>query len=185
MFLVVGLGNPGSKYAGNRHNVGFMLLDRLVERHGFPPWREKFKGHFARGNLGRAEAVCLKPATFMNVSGESVQPAMNFFRVALDQVVVVHDELDLAFGTIRLKQGGGTAGHNGLKSIVGRCGGPNFIRLRIGIGRPQSGAVHGHVLSDFSVQERAELDDVLQRASTALEDALLQGVAAAMNTHNR
>lgn len=185
MFLVVGLGNPGPKYAGHRHNVGFMLLDRVCQEHGFPPFKDKFKGSLSRGTVGGEDVVCLKPQTFMNVSGESVQPAMQFFKVSLDRLIVVHDELDLPFGTVRLKWAGGIAGHNGLRSIVGRCGGQDFARLRIGIGRPRGATVERHVLSDFSSEERAELQDVLQRASAALEDTLQRGISDAMNVHNR
>lgn len=184
MHLVVGLGNPGPKYAGNRHNVGFMLVERLADQFRLGPFREKFKGSFVRGQLGREDVVLLKPATYMNLSGESAGAAAKFFKVARPEVVVVHDELDLPFGTVRIKVGGGTAGHNGLKSLVAHTGGPDFVRIRIGIGRPRSGPVEGWVLSDFSAQERAELDSVLERASAALEDILGQGVQAAMAKHH-
>lgn len=185
MHLIVGLGNPGPKYSDNRHNVGFMVLDRLRDERTLGPYRDKFKGEFLKARLAGTEAVLLKPLTFMNVSGESLRPAMQFFKVDLPEVLVVHDELDLPFGTQRLKVGGGTAGHNGLKSIQAQCGGPGFARLRIGIGRPRSGSVHGHVLGDFSSDERIELPDVLQRASAAIEDVLEHGVQAAMNRQNR
>lgn len=184
MFLVVGLGNPGSKYAGHRHNVGFMAVDRFCARQGAGPYREKFKGQFTRHSLSGGEVVILKPMTFMNLSGSSVQAAMRFFKIPLGQVVVVHDELDLPFRTVRLKWAGGIAGHNGLRSIVEHCGGPEFTRLRVGIGRPQTGTPAQHVLSDFSIEERAELQDVLERASTALEDVLELGISSAMNRHN-
>lgn len=183
--LIVGLGNPGAKYAGNRHNVGFMVLDALRDARALGPYRDKFKGEFLKAHIGGAEVVLLKPQTYMNVSGESVRPAMQFFKVELASVLVVHDELDLPFESQRLKVGGGTAGHNGLKSIQGHCGGPGFARLRIGIGRPRSGSVHSHVLGDFSSEERIALPDVLQRASAAIEDVLDRGVQAAMNHHNR
>lgn len=184
MHLVVGLGNPGPKYRGHRHNIGFMVVDHLCEARHIGPFKQKFKGEFARTSLAGHEVVFLKPATYMNLSGESVQPAMQFFKVAPAELLVVHDELDLPFDTLRLKLGGGTAGHNGLKSIQAHCGGPGFMRLRVGIGRPRSGSVERHVLSEFSSEESIALPDVLQRASAALEDVLERGIQAAMNRHN-
>ena len=188
MFLVVGLGNPGPKYQGHRHNVGFMVVDRLAERHARDPFREKFSGLFARASLDSVEFGLLKPQTFMNLSGTSVQKAMAFFKLELAQVVVVHDELDLAFGTLRVKVGGGTAGHNGLKSIVQSCGGPDFVRVRVGIDAPRSAQAstgERHVLSDFSRDECLTLPDVLDSASLAVSDILLRGAPAAMNRHNQ
>jgi PTH1 family peptidyl-tRNA hydrolase len=186
MLLVVGLGNPGSKYAANRHNVGFMVVDRLAERLKASAFREKFSGVFARSSS--PDMVLLKPLTYMNLSGESVQAAMKFFKVTLKDVVVVHDELDLAYGDCRLKLGGGTAGHNGLKSMVQHCGGDGFARLRIGIGRPRhdkgGDAVVGHVLSDFSSSERATLPDVLDHAALGVESIVDKGIAQAMNAFN-
>jgi PTH1 family peptidyl-tRNA hydrolase len=182
MHLIVGLGNPGPKYAGNRHNVGFMALDRLADRLKAGPFREKFSGVFTR--LGEPDVVLLKPMTFMNVSGESVQAAMQFFKVELSDVIVVYDELDLAFADCRIKVGGGAAGHNGIKSMLQHCGGDGFVRLRVGIGRPSGPDVAGHVLSDFSASERAELPDVLERAAQGLESILAKGVAPAMNKFN-
>ncbi len=189
MQLVVGLGNPGAKYAHNRHNVGFMVLDRVAERLRAPAYREKFAGLFTR--VASPELVLLKPMTFMNVSGESVQQAMKFFKTPLKDLVVIHDELDLAYGDNRLKLGGGTAGHNGLKSIVQHCGGDSFARVRVGIGRPRAeerGAkgehVVGHVLSDFSASERAILEDVLNHAALGVEMILDKGIAQAMNAFN-
>lgn len=184
-FLVCGLGNPGPAYRHNRHNVGFMVVERLADRLGAGPFRAKFKGEFCRGRLDDHDVVLLKPHTFMNVSGESVRPAMDFFKVPPSRLVVVHDELDLPFGTVRVKLGGGTAGHNGLKSLVSHCGTPDFVRVRVGIGRPRSGVAHGHVLGDFSAQESAELEDVLERATAAVADIPIVGVSEAMNRHNR
>ncbi len=182
MHLVVGLGNPGLKYAANRHNVGFMLVDTLAARLSAPAFREKFSGVFVR--LTAPDAVLLKPLTFMNLSGECVQQAMAFFKVTLADVIVLHDELDLPFAGCRMKVGGGTAGHNGLRSIVQSCGGDGFSRLRIGVGRPRSGEVAGYVLSDFSSAERAELPDVLDHAALGLQAIFSQGVQAAMNSFN-
>ncbi|MDD9940736.1 MAG: aminoacyl-tRNA hydrolase [Myxococcales bacterium] len=182
--LVVGLGNPGARYAGNRHNVGFMVVDRLCERHGVGAMRSKFKGEFAKGTVRGRDLLLLKPHTFMNLSGEAVRAAMTFFKLTPTQVLVVHDELDLPFGSVRLKVGGGTAGHNGLKSIQSHCGGPGFMRLRLGIGRPKGGPVQRHVLSDFSSAESTELENVLQSATAVLEDVLEFGIQAAMNRHH-
>jgi PTH1 family peptidyl-tRNA hydrolase len=179
--LVVGLGNPGTKYQGNRHNIGFMVVDRLAEQHARDPFREKFSGLFARASVEAAEFGLLKPHTFMNLSGTSVQKALAFFKLELSQLIVVHDELDLPFGVLRIKKGGGSAGHNGIKSIVQSCGSPEFVRLRVGIGRPRSGSGEHFVLSDFSRDECQELPAVLESASLAAAEVLLRGAQAAMN----
>ena len=183
MHLVVGLGNPGKKYAANRHNVGFLAADRVHADRRLPEWREKFSGVYARGD----DVMVLKPMTFMNVSGDSVQPAVAFVKVDPAHVVVLHDELDLPFGEVRLKVGGGHAGHNGLRSIIQRLGTPDFVRVRIGIGRPPAGfrgEVADYVLSDFDASERAELPDVLARAVAAVSSVLEKGPALAMNVVN-
>jgi PTH1 family peptidyl-tRNA hydrolase len=183
--LIAGLGNPGPKYARNRHNVGFMLLDRFAEVSSAPAFRERFAGTTSKGRVGDHDIVLLKPMTYMNESGRSVQQAMHFFKVGLPELVVVHDELDLPFGTVRIKIGGGTAGHRGLASITECCGGAGFCRVRIGIGRPQSGTVEGFVLSDFSSTQSTALGDVLERATAALTDIVVRGAQAAMNAHNQ
>lgn len=184
MRLLVGLGNPGPKYARNRHNVGFMLLERVRELNGAPAFKSQFSGQFARVRLGGEDCGLLLPQTYMNLSGQSVQPALHFFKLSLSDLVVVHDELDLAFATVRIKVGGGTAGHRGLASIVQLCGGAEFCRLRMGIGRPAVGTVESYVLSDFSKAESAILPDVLERATAALTDIVVRGAQAAMNAHN-
>lgn len=182
MYLVVGLGNPGAKYAGNRHNIGFMVVDELARKHGAGAYKEKFKGELTKVALRGDELALLKPLTYMNLSGECVQRAMQFFKVPLARLIVVHDELDLPFGTVRLKEGGGTAGHNGLRSIVQHGGGPGFLRVRIGIDRPRTErAVESWVLSDFDGSERAELPDVISRAVEAIEALLEKGLGGAMN----
>jgi len=182
--IVCGLGNPGPKYAGNRHNAGFMVTTHLADRWGAPSFREKFKARLTKERFAGEDVVLLEPQTYMNLSGESLQKAMRFFKVELEDVVVVHDELDLGFGDLRIKIGGGLAGHNGLKSIAQCCGGNSFVRLRFGIGRPRSGAVEGYVLSDFGSEDRAELPDVVARAADMIETALEKGAKAAMNTHH-
>jgi PTH1 family peptidyl-tRNA hydrolase len=161
-----------------------MVLDELARSWGADPFREKFKAELSRARRGADEAILLKPLTYMNLSGESVQKALAFYKLGLADLVVIHDEIDLPFGTLRVKVGGGLAGHNGLKSIVQHGGGPDFVRLRVGVGRPpQKGA--DHVLSDFSKLECSELPVVLQRAAVAVADILDRGVSAAMNLHNQ
>jgi len=184
VWLVAGLGNPGPRYSRNRHNVGFMVVERLAEKAGAGPFREKFKGLWSRGALGTEEVVLLEPQTFMNLSGESVQAALAFFKVPLDRLLVVHDELDLAWTDVRVKVGGGAAGHNGLKSILQHCGGPDFVRVRVGIGRPPRGSTESWVLGDFDTAESAELGDVLQTASLAAEAVVRRGPAQAQNEFN-
>jgi peptidyl-tRNA hydrolase, PTH1 family len=180
MYLVVGLGNPGSSYAGHRHNVGFRVVSRLAERLGAPEAKSKFKGLFTRAAIGGQDVILLLPQTYMNVSGESVRPAADFFRISPDHVVVVHDELDLPFGEVRVKVGGGLAGHNGLRSIAQHLGTQDFVRVRFGIGRPPRGAVVPYVLGDFSADERAVLDTHLDQGVEAVERVLLEGPARAM-----
>ena len=162
MKLFVGLGNPGPKYAGNRHNIGFMALDRIAEDHGFAPWRGKFQGSLTEGRLGHEKVLLLKPETFMNLSGQSVGEAMRFYKLTPADVTVFHDELDLAPGKVRLKQGGGHAGHNGLRSIHQHIG-PDYARVRLGIGHPgHKDKVSGYVLRDFAKAEQEWLDDLMR-----------------------
>jgi PTH1 family peptidyl-tRNA hydrolase len=185
--LIVGLGNPGKKYQANRHNVGFMAVDAMAGDVAGFAWKEKFAGVFGRGELFGKSSVLLKPMTFMNLSGDSVQPAMAFSKVAVGDVIVIHDELDVPFGEVRLKVGGGHAGHNGLRSIIERAGSPDFVRVRVGIGRPPAGFrgdVADYVLHDFDSSERAELPDVLGRAIEATKKVLTLGLSAAMNAVN-
>ena len=162
MKLFVGLGNPGVKYAGNRHNIGFMALDSIADAHGFSPWRSKFQSEISEGRLGTDKAVLLKPQTFMNLSGQAVSEAMHFFKLEPADIVVFHDELDLAPGKIRLKQGGGHAGHNGLRSLHAHIG-PEYARVRLGIGHPgHKDRVSPYVLSDFAKSDREWLDDLMR-----------------------
>lgn len=162
MKLFVGLGNPGGSYAGNRHNVGYMAVDAIAGAHGFSPWRGKFQGLVAEGRLGTERVLLLKPETFMNLSGDSVRAAMAFFKLEPADVVVFHDELDLAPGRVRVKTGGGHAGHNGLRSIDAHVG-PDFSRVRIGIGHPgDKRLVSPYVLGDFAKADADWLDDLLR-----------------------
>ena len=165
MQLFVGLGNPGTKYAGNRHNIGFMALDRIAADHGASPWRAKFGGEIAEVRLGGGKALLLKPMTFMNESGRSVGEAMRFHKLAPEDITVFHDELDLAPGKCRVKKGGGHAGHNGLRSIHAHVG-PDYRRVRLGIGHPgHKDAVAGYVLRDFPKADADWLDDLLRGLS--------------------
>lgn len=162
MKLFVGLGNPGGKYARNRHNIGFMAVDEIASDHGFGPWKAKFQGEVSEGRLGSEKVLLLKPGTFMNRSGQSVQAAMQFYKLTPADVTVFHDELDLAPGKCRVKQGGGHAGHNGLRSIHGHIG-EAYARVRLGIGHPgHKDAVPGYVLHDFPKADDAWLDDLLR-----------------------
>jgi PTH1 family peptidyl-tRNA hydrolase len=153
MRILVGLGNPGERYAHNRHNVGFMALDAIHARHGFSPWRSRFQGQCAEGLIGGRKCLLLKPTTYMNESGRAIGEAMRFYKLGPEDVTVIHDEIDLAPGKLKVKTGGGTAGHNGLRSLAAHIG-PDFARVRIGVGHPGSkDQVHGYVLRDFAKAE--------------------------------
>lgn len=170
MRLFVGLGNPGPKYAGNRHNIGFMALERIGAVHGFGPWSRRFQSEVSEGRLGAEKVLLIRPQTFMNRSGDAVAEAMRFYKIDPADLVVFHDELDLAPGRCRVKSGGGHAGHNGLRSIIGHIG-PAFDRVRIGIGHPgHKDAVAGFVLHDFA---RADADWI-----TPLLDGIADGAPA-------
>ena len=159
--LLVGLGNPGPQYTGNRHNVGFMVIDAIAARYGFAASRARFRGELAQGRIGDREALALKPMTFMNDSGKSVGEAARFYKIEGGDIIVFHDELDLAGGKVRVKRGGGAAGHNGLRSIDAHIG-ADYWRVRIGIGHPgDKRRVLGHVLDDFDEADRQWLDPVL------------------------
>ena len=184
MWLVVGLGNPGREHEGQRHNAGFMVIDALRRAEGLPELQRKFEGLFARGEIAGHAVALLEPQTYMNLSGDSVQPAAAFLKVQPGEIVVVHDELDLPWGEVRLKVGGGHAGHNGLRSLIERLGSPDFVRVRVGIGRPPAtfpGPMADWVLSRFDPVERAELPAVLDRAVEAVRILVKDGVQAAMN----
>lgn len=188
-WLLVGLGNPGREYAHNRHNVGFMAverwLDRLLPAGAGDPWREKFHARIATVSLSGRRIVVLEPQTYMNRSGKSVVAAMQFHRVPPPQVVVVHDELDFELARLAVKKGGGHGGHNGLRDIMAQLGHGDFVRVRIGIGRPvRGGDVSGWVLRDFGPDDAAVLPDLLDRACHAITAVLTRGVAAAMNEIN-
>lgn len=184
MYLLVGLGNPGPKYDATRHNVGFMALDRLAERHSLALTQQKFHGRYATG-FCRSQKVCLlEPDTFMNLSGKSVVAASQFYSVEPDKIVVLHDELDIELGTVRVKIGGGHGGHNGLRDIAAKLGTKDFLRIRLGIGRPEHGDVTNHVLSRFRPDEESEVSEMLDTACDAIEMLLEKGAVAAQNEFN-
>ena len=165
MKLIVGLGNPGAKYARNRHNIGFMAVDRIATDHGFPAWKSKHQGAISEGRFGSDRAVLLKPETYMNKSGDSVGAAMRFYKLDAEDVIVLHDEIDLAPGKVRWKTGGGHAGHNGLRSVHAHIG-ADYARVRLGVGHPgHKDAVPGYVLRDFPKADDDWLDDVLRGCS--------------------
>lgn len=182
--LIVALGNPGREYEETRHNIGWKVFEHLTFERDLV-WKEKFKGEFALTNIKGEQYIFLKPQTFMNLSGESVRPAMDFYKVALSDVIVIHDEIDLPYGTIHLKKGGGLAGNNGLKSIVQHVSDQNFLRLRMGVGRPAFGEVSSHVLGKFTSDEAALLEDFLKLGAEALEFFIKQGFQKAQNKYSK
>jgi PTH1 family peptidyl-tRNA hydrolase len=186
--LVVGLGNPGPRYVGSPHNVGFRVLDHFAERHlgaGRAGWAERFEAQLALTAVAGAELVLLKPLTYMNRSGESVRKAMSFYKIPSDGALVVHDELDLPIGTIKLKLGGGEAGHNGLKSVSAELGTKDYARLRIGVGRPVTGEVSEFLLSPLAEPAASTLTASFDDAHSAIDLWVRHGLDYAMNRVNR
>jgi len=180
--LWVGLGNPGSEYARQRHNIGFMALDAIARRHRFSPWRKRFKGEISEGTVAGRRVWALKPLTYMNASGDSVQQAASFLKIPPEDVTAFHDELDLAPGKVRVKKGGGVAGHNGLRDMRRAFGNPDFWRVRMGIGHPgHKDAVTGHVLGNFAKQDQAWLEKLLDAVADAAP-MLAEGQAEAFMT---
>lgn len=185
MHLVIGLGNPGARYADTRHNVGFAVVDRLSERCGDAVDRKQFGALVGSTRVRQAPAVLAKPQGFMNLSGQPVASLRGYFKVANDHIVVVHDELDLPFGEVRVKHGGGHGGHNGLRDIQQKLGGNDFVRVRVGISRPPAGwDVANYVLGKWSGEESGLVDEIVDQACEAVETVLNDGPASAMNTFN-
>jgi PTH1 family peptidyl-tRNA hydrolase len=182
MLLFTGLGNPGPRHAANRHNVGFLAVDAIHRRHRFAPWRRRFHGETSGGLLGGERVLLLKPMTFMNESGRSVAEALNFFKIEIGGLTVFHDEIDLAAMKLRVKKGGGIAGHNGLRSISAHCGN-EYWRVRIGVGHPGvPELVHSHVLNDFAKDEMGWVDTIID---TIAEDAELLVAGRAEQLQNK
>ena len=181
MKIFAGLGNPGGQYAQNRHNIGFMAVDAIADAHQFQPWKARFQGQVAEGRLGGDKVLLLKPATFMNLSGQAVGEAMRFYKLAPADVVVFHDELDLAPGRLKVKTGGGHAGHNGLRSIHAHIG-EAYARVRMGIGHPgRKELVSGYVLHDFAKADADWLDDVLRGVADGAPDLAAGDAARFLN----
>lgn len=181
MQIFVGLGNPGDKYANNRHNIGFMAVDRIAEDHGFAPWKSKFQGQISEGRLGTDKVILLKPETYMNLSGQSVGELMRFYKLTPSEVIVFHDELDIAPGKCRVKTGGGHAGHNGLRSIHQHIG-PDYMRIRLGIGHPgHKDRVASYVLGDFAKADQNWLDDLMRGIGKGASDLADGDPAGFMN----
>jgi PTH1 family peptidyl-tRNA hydrolase len=182
--LIVALGNPGSKYEQTRHNIGWLLMDQIVDA-ASPTWIKKFKGEYCKIQLGGKSVYCLKPHTYMNLSGESVLACAQFFKIPMENTLVLHDELDLAYGQIMLKDGGGNAGHNGLKSIQACTGTDKTKRMRLGIGRPAHGNVSGYVLSSFTNDEWTQFEDYVANAGDVVEKTITQDFKKVQNQYNK
>ena len=184
--LWVGLGNPGPEHARQRHNIGFMALDEIARRHGFGPWRKRFKGEVAEGSIAGQRILALKPQTYMNLSGESVREAAQFFKIPVEShVVVVSDDLDLPPGSIRLRKSGGSGGHNGLKSITEMLGTEGYPRLRLGIGRSSTVPTENYVLMSIPETEKKLYAQAVLTASEAIETLLTEGIEKAMSLFNK
>lgn len=186
MELIVGLGNPGREYTLSRHNIGFLVIDRLAHAHGIALKERKHKSRWGTGEVSGQRVLLAKPHTYMNLSGEAVKLFFKAFALASHQLIVIHDDLDLSFGRIKIKEKGGNGGHKGIQSIMSCVGGGNFTRVRIGIGRPFEGIeATEYVVQPFDESQRYALDEVMVRARAALETLLRSGIHAAMNQCNR
>lgn len=189
-WLIAGLGNPGEKYARNRHNVGFVVVDELARRSGLATWKSnKLGAESTSGMVAGTKVVLVKPQEFMNLSGFAVQRALDFHNIEPASLLVAHDEIDLPFGIVRIKQGGGHGGHNGLRSIMQQLGTPDFARLRIGVGRdphspPGAKDAASWVLADFSKSQQTSISSIISACCDDVESILRNGVSAAMNQHN-
>jgi len=184
--LIVGLGNPGSKYQWTRHNAGFMVLDRFSQDAGIAVTRKNFSGLYGEGTYHGERLLLLKPQTFMNLSGRSVAAALNFHKIDIQDLIVIHDDLDIPFGRVKLKEEGGHAGHNGLRSLLQELGSGSFVRLRIGIGRPLHDDAADYVLSSFSSDELVNLPRIIDCVADLLKLVIEEGLLKAMSTyHNK
>jgi PTH1 family peptidyl-tRNA hydrolase len=179
--LAAGLGNPGSRYQSNRHNIGFMILDRLADQHRIGMAQQRFGAFFGKGVIAGHPLVLVKPQEYMNRSGAAVKKFFDYFRIAVSDVIVVHDDLDLPFGVIRMKSGGGSGGHKGLTSVIDHLGDVDFNRMRFGVGKPdRREMVEGYVLSPFSADEMDRLPQLIATATEMLTEMLFSGIQAAM-----
>lgn len=185
MKLIAGLGNPGDRYSSTRHNIGFMVIDALGSRHGIRVDKNKKRSLTGNAIIAGEKALMAKPQTFMNLTGEALGPLFSFLDIEVTDVIVVHDDLDLDFGRIKIKSGGGHGGHNGIRSLISHFGDKNFVRVRVGIGKPPKGwDISKYVLNPFSAEEKKGLDDLLERAADAVEMIISAGYLKAMNAFN-
>ncbi|GAA0438189.1 MAG: aminoacyl-tRNA hydrolase [Bacillota bacterium] len=186
MKCIIGLGNPGKKYNGTRHNVGFMVIDELLHRHSWKLNKSKYKGDYTIVHLDGEKVLLLEPQTFMNLSGDAVRPLMDYYDIKLEDILIIYDDLDLPVGKIRLRQKGGHGGHNGIRSIIDHLGTKDFKRIRIGVGRPTSSvSVVDYVLSNFSKGESEAVSDSIGRAADACEAWLSASFSQVMNEYNQ
>lgn len=185
MKVIVGLGNPGSEYAKTKHNVGFMFIDAMAEKLGVSEWRDKFEAKIAETRIGSEKVLLVKPMTYMNESGQAVGPIMNFYKLLPEDLIVVHDDMDIPAGTIRIRKKGSAGGHNGIKSILAHVGDEHFARVRIGIGRPLTGwMVVNHVLAPFSNEDAPKIAEAIKYLEPAVECIINDDVDMAMNKFN-
>jgi peptidyl-tRNA hydrolase, PTH1 family len=185
-WVILGLGNPEDKYRRSRHNLGFMALDRLAARHRATLNERRFKAHFGRCEIASHKVILGEPQTYMNLSGEAVAPLLGYFKIEPARLIVIHDELDLPAGTVRVKRGGGHAGNNGIRSIIDSLGDGDFVRVRIGIGKPPAGReTIGYVLQPLKAEEMKMFDSAIERAGDAAEEIVDSGVQRAMNKFNQ
>jgi len=182
--LIVGLGNPGRQYAHNRHNVGFQCLDRLAQARGLSFAQRRAKASLVLGKIADVGVVLAKPLTYMNLSGQAVGQLVSFYKLSLEDILVIYDDLDLPLGTIRLRPEGGSGGHKGMRSIIEALGSQAFPRLRVGIGRPLDNDAVSYVLSDFTADEQITLESAYEKVVAAVELFLREGIEAAMNAYN-
>ena len=185
MKIITGLGNPGTEYAKTKHNVGFMFVDALAEKLGVTEWKDKFDAKVGEGRIGTEKVLLVKPQTYMNDSGRSVGPVMNFYKLAPEDLIVAHDDMDIPAGTIRIRKKGSAGGHNGIKSILAHVGDEHFSRVRIGIGRPMPGwTVVNHVLAAFSEEDAPKITEAINYLIPAVECIVNEDVDMAMNRYN-
>jgi PTH1 family peptidyl-tRNA hydrolase len=186
VYLVAGLGNPGAEYSNTRHNAGFLVVDILAAAHKIAVERSKFNVTYGRGRIGEVEVLLAKPQAYMNRSGPPIRQLAEYFRIRHEAVIIIHDDIDLAFERLKIKEKGGDGGHKGIKSLIEAFGGDQFVRLRVGVGRSETGGdVVGHVLGKFSPDELSLLDKFLQRAAEAIETILYRGTKEGMNRYNQ
>jgi peptidyl-tRNA hydrolase, PTH1 family len=186
MILIAGLGNPGKEYSSSRHNVGFIVVDEIAKRLGISLKKKRFGSLLAEVLLEEQQLMLLKPQTYMNLSGDAVSEAVEFFKIPLKNVIVVHDEIDLPLGSIKIKTKGGSAGHKGVQSIISCLGDGSFVRVRMGIGKPiQKSEVVGHVLSGFEKEEKKIMENMVARAADAILEITLRGLESTMNKFNK